>query len=114
MGIKVYVATLKPIGEDFNPKYMYDSEKNIVIEEKLKPVKQSEYLIKNQLLYNRLNKAILDGGATIVDYTDNLCYKDNCNVIDPTTGYPVNKEESHPNNYIIREYFDVLDQVFGK
>lgn len=111
MGIKVFVATLKPEGKEFNPKYMYDSNGKI-IEENIKPVRLSEFLKKKSFLYNRLNQAILEGGATIVDYSENLCYDDLCQVLDPY-GKPVYKEESHFQNYVVRDYLDVLDQVFG-
>lgn len=111
LGIKVYVATLKPIGSEFNPVNMYNDQG--VIAENIRPIRLSDFLKKSLFLYNRLNKAILDAGAQIIDYTKNLCKEDLCNVLD-YRGYPINKEESHPNNYVIREYFDVLDEVFGK
>ena len=63
-------------------------------------------------MYNRLNQAIIEGGATIIDYSENLCYDDLCQVIDPY-GRPVYKEETHFQNYVVRDYLDVLDQVFG-
>lgn len=111
MGIKVFVATLKPEGKEFNPKNMYDDNGNI-IEENIKPVRLSEFLKKKYFLYNRLNQAIIEGGATIIDYSENLCYDDLCQVLDPY-GKPVYKEESHFHNYVVRDYLDVLDQVFG-
>ena len=110
IGIKVFVAALKPEGKEFNPKFMYDE--NGVIDERIKPVKLSEFIKKKSYLYNRLNQAIIEGGATIIDYSENLCYEDLCQVVDPY-GKPVYKEESHFQNYVVRDYLDVLDQVFG-
>ena len=110
MGIKVFVAALKPEGKMFNAKNMYN-EKG-VIEENIKPVRLSEFLKKKSYLYKRLNQAILEGGAKIIDYSENLCYEYICQVLDPY-GWPVYNDESHINRYVLRDYVDVLDQVFG-
>ncbi|ETV65409.1 hypothetical protein H257_17870 [Aphanomyces astaci] len=49
--------------------------------------------------------------ATIIDFADNQCFQDVCEVVSMKEGEPVLKDSNHIRSYFARNYLTVLDQV---
>ncbi|KAI9137664.1 acyltransferase family-domain-containing protein [Paraphysoderma sedebokerense] len=108
MNIKVFVATLNPQGMAFHPRSMYDASG--LIQSNLKPMKLSWYRQKFANLIERVENAIIDANATIIDFAVNMCWNDICEVVDPY-GNPIMKDADHFRPFYARKYVDVVDKV---
>jgi len=51
---------------------------NGIIEQNLKPVNLTWYKEKHKIMIDKLETALNNAGAEIIDLTDNLCYEGMC------------------------------------
>jgi hypothetical protein len=108
LGIRVFIATINPEGIEFDPKFMINGN---TVRSPLEPVKRSAYRAKVQRLLDILEPAIRGANATMLDYSDNYCYRDSCPVVDPF-GYTIFRDDNHLNpTTFVKRYLTVLDQV---
>ncbi|KAI9135978.1 acyltransferase family-domain-containing protein [Paraphysoderma sedebokerense] len=108
MNIKVFVANMNPQGNAFRPRSMYDASG--LIQSNLKPMKLSWYRQRHASLIQKVETAIIDANATIIDFAVNMCWKDICEVLDPY-GNPIMKDADHFRPFYARNYVDVVDKV---
>jgi len=109
VGTKVYVTNLNVFGEKFNPASMYSAFG--VVEERLKPVKRSEFRSQYKELIDRVESRIKSTGATMIDLSDDYCYNDSCEVID-RYGNPIMKDSNHFRPFYAPAYSFSMDQVY--
>jgi len=81
-----------------------------VVEANIKPVIYSEWKKHKGKIYAWLDKAIKDGGATKIDYADNMCTDGVCQVLDPY-GNPIYSDILHFRPFFTSNYLDCLDVV---
>ena len=106
---KVYVPTVEVSGEKFNPASIYSAFG--VVEERLKPVKRSEFRSQYKELIDRVESRIKSTGATMIDLSDDYCYNDSCEVID-RYGNPIMKDSNHFRPFYAPAYSFSMDQVY--
>ncbi|KAG9399609.1 hypothetical protein AC1031_011996 [Aphanomyces cochlioides] len=104
LGIKVFVATLNPEGKQFDPKNMLNGDDVGDV----RPVLRSEYREEHKELIGLIEAAVAGANAALIDYSDNYCWEDVCQVIDEH-GRPIMKDNNHLTSTFAYEY--VVDQV---
>ena len=105
-GIKVFVATINPEGAEFDPRKMVNG--NAVI---APPVRLSAFRKQHEKLLSKIESAVKDAGATLIDYSDNQCWDDLCDPIAMREGYPIMTDKDHFLPFMVRYYLHVIDQV---
>jgi hypothetical protein len=107
MGIKVFIATMNVEGVAFSPDHMlYGNGIGDV-----RPVSKQKYRKDHQELVELVERTIRGiGNATIIDYSDNYCWDDVCEVLDPL-GHPIFRDTNHFRMNFAEKYLTVLDQV---
>ncbi|OQR91241.1 acyltransferase 3 [Achlya hypogyna] len=107
-GIKVYVAGLNPEGKEFNPKNMLNggSVGNT------KPVSLKAYKAQPQIAYltGLLEAATAAANATLLNFSDNQCYEDKCEVLS-NVGEPIMRDDDHFRPAYVQHYLTVIDRV---
>ncbi|RHY47045.1 hypothetical protein DYB34_011075, partial [Aphanomyces astaci] len=58
-----------------------------------------------------LERAVANAQATLVDFSDNQCYQDLCQVVSMAEGEPVYKDKDHMRPYYARNYLSTIDVV---
>ncbi|KAF0688548.1 Aste57867_19838 [Aphanomyces stellatus] len=106
-GIKVFVATINPEG----PEYHFENMLNGNAVGNTSPVNRTTFRQSMQPLLNMVESAIVAANATIVDYSDNQCWGDVCEVVSTSLGEPIYRDTDHFRSYYVRNYLSVLDQV---
>ncbi|RQM21494.1 hypothetical protein B5M09_010116 [Aphanomyces astaci] len=108
LGIKVFAATTNPEGPSFDPNHMkHGSGVGDV-----RPVIRSAFRQAHRDLLDKVEAAIVASGATLIDYSDNQCWHDVCEVVDQQ-GDPIMKDSNHFRPGFARNYLSVLDQVIA-
>eukprot|EP00300_Choanocystis_sp_HF-7_P020714 c20658_g1_i3.p1 GENE.c20658_g1_i3~~c20658_g1_i3.p1 ORF type:complete len:817 (-),score=167.69 c20658_g1_i3:146-2596(-) len=105
-GIKVFVGTENPSSIAFKPALMRSALG--VSEDFPKSIRLSEFRAANKDMLDRIQQAVSDAGATLLDFADNMCLEDVCNVLDPR-GRPIMRDSNHFRPFFAFEYADVLD-----
>ncbi|EQC28222.1 hypothetical protein SDRG_14046 [Saprolegnia diclina VS20] len=108
LGIKVYVAGLNPEGKEFNPKNMLSGSGV----GKVDPVSRAAYEATPQIAYlhQLLLAATKTANATLINFADNQCYKDTCQVLS-NVGEPIMRDDDHFRPAYVMHYLSVIDQV---
>ncbi|KDO19135.1 hypothetical protein SPRG_21476 [Saprolegnia parasitica CBS 223.65] len=108
LGIQVYVAGLNPEGKEFNPKNMLSGSGV----GKVDPVSRAAYEAMPQIAYlNRLLVAATKAAnATLINFADNQCYRDTCQVLS-NVGEPIMRDDDHFRPAYVKHYLSVIDQV---
>ncbi|OQR82403.1 acyltransferase 3 [Achlya hypogyna] len=107
LGIKVFAATMNPEGAPFHYNNMLQGGAVVATA----PVRLSEYRRQHGRLIAMVEKAIVEANATKIDYADNQCYEDLCQVVSMARGEPVMKDNDHFRPYYAKYYLSVVDQV---
>ncbi|KDO18808.1 hypothetical protein SPRG_15894 [Saprolegnia parasitica CBS 223.65] len=106
LGIKVFVATLNPEGPAFNFANMLNGNSVGAVA----PVSKSAYKAAHAELIAMVEGAVKAVNGTIIDYTDNQCWKDDCNVVS-NVGEPLMRDNDHFRPAYVASYLSVVDQV---
>ncbi|KAF0720334.1 Aste57867_389 [Aphanomyces stellatus] len=106
-GIRVFAATVNPEGAVFNPERMLNGQKVMNPNAMLS---RTSFRQSMQPLIDRVEAAILAAGATLIDFSDNQCWNELCQVFTPL-GDPVMKDTNHFRPGWVREYLSAVDQV---
>ncbi|RQM29922.1 hypothetical protein B5M09_012346 [Aphanomyces astaci] len=85
IGAKVFVTTVAPEGNEFDPKFILDSP--------VRSVKRSVFRTNHKWLIDLVEAAITGANATVIDFSENLCWEDTCRVVDPS-GVPVRRNSN--------------------
>ncbi|KDO33572.1 hypothetical protein SPRG_01597 [Saprolegnia parasitica CBS 223.65] len=107
LGINVFASSLNPEGPRFHYRNMLAGGDIRAIA----PVRLSAYRQENARLLSLLEGAIRGANATIIDYAQNQCYNDVCEVVSTARGEPILKDDHHYRPYYAKYYLSVLDQV---
>ncbi|KAF0713005.1 Aste57867_4563 [Aphanomyces stellatus] len=105
-GFQVFVATVNPQGEAFRPVNMLsgDSVGSVA------PVIRSIFRQQHQTIISLVGNTIAAANETLVDYSDNQCFDDVCQVVSMREGGPVNFDSHHFRYYFARTYVASLDR----
>ncbi|RHZ25561.1 hypothetical protein DYB26_014531 [Aphanomyces astaci] len=106
-GIKVFVATTNPEGEMFHPTKMLSGSTVLPTP----PVSLTAFRQQHKVMVDLIEDATKAANATIIDFADNQCFRDVCEVVSMKEGEPVFKDSDHFRPYYARNYITVLDQV---
>ncbi|RHY48732.1 hypothetical protein DYB30_011358 [Aphanomyces astaci] len=106
-GIKVFVATTNPEGEMFHPTKMLSGSTVLPTP----PVSLAAFRQQHKVMVDLIEDATKAANATIIDFADNQCFQDVCEVVSMKEGEPVLKDSNHIRSYFARNYLTVLDQV---
>ncbi|KAF0695342.1 Aste57867_13838 [Aphanomyces stellatus] len=106
LGIQVFIATMNPEGDQFDPKHMLSGDAVADV----RPVLKSAYRQDHKELIELVEAAIHGANATLVDYSDNYCWQDVCQVVDEF-GDPIMKDSNHLRTHFAFKYLSVIDQV---
>ncbi|CAK4707898.1 unnamed protein product [Aphanomyces euteiches] len=106
LGIKVFVATLNPEGKQFEPNHMLSGDDVGDI----RPVSKSKFRQQHKELIDLVETAVAAANATLIDYADNYCWEDVCQVVDHY-GRPIFKDSDHLTSTFVYRYLSVVDQV---
>jgi hypothetical protein len=106
-GTKVFVATINPEGVEFDPSKMING--NAV--KLATPVRRSTFRKKFEKLLGKIESAVTEANATLIDYSDNQCWEDICEPVTMREGEPLMYDDDHFRPWIARNYLSVLDQV---
>ncbi|RHY83130.1 hypothetical protein DYB26_007369 [Aphanomyces astaci] len=102
LGAKVFVTTVAPEGNEFDPKVILDSA--------VRSVNRSVFRTNHKWLIDLVEGAITGANATVIDFSENLCWEDTCRVVDPS-GVPVRRNSNVFTPKFAAKYLSVLDQV---
>ncbi|KAF0691530.1 Aste57867_17271 [Aphanomyces stellatus] len=105
-GIRVFIATINPEGDQFDPKHMLSGDEVGDV----RPVLKSAYREVHKELVGLVEAAIHGANATLLDYSDNYCWEDVCQVVD-MYGNPIMKDNNHLRSNYAFKYLSVIDQV---
>ncbi|KAF0713381.1 hypothetical protein As57867_004359, partial [Aphanomyces stellatus] len=105
-GIRVFIATMNPEGDQFDPKHMLSGDEVGDV----RPVSKSAYREAHKVLVGLVEAAIHGANATLLDYSDNYCWEDVCQVVD-MYGMPLMKDSNHLRTNFAFNYLSVVDQV---
>ncbi|OQS03374.1 acyltransferase 3 [Thraustotheca clavata] len=100
MGIKVFAATMNPEGKPFNYRNMLQGTEIVATE----PVLLSDYRHQHERLVTMIEKAIRDGNGTVIDYAENQCFENVCQVVSMIEGEPIMKDNDHFRPYYSKYY----------
>ncbi|KDO34179.1 hypothetical protein SPRG_01421 [Saprolegnia parasitica CBS 223.65] len=106
LGIRVFVATMSPEGAAFDFNHMLRGSSVGAVG----PVSRSAFRASQQPLLGMIEDAIVAANATLIDFSENQCDGDVCEVLDPY-GHPIMKDWHHFRSAYARQYLGVLDQV---
>ncbi len=105
-GVEIYLSAINPEGDMYHPDRMKDESG--IIEDNIKPVKLSEFRQSFTQYIQILQTLAINVGAKIIDFSDHMCYKDNCEVLTPN-GYSVNFDENHQMKLYSRNWAGSVD-----
>ncbi|KAF0714551.1 Aste57867_3819 [Aphanomyces stellatus] len=106
LGIRVFIATMNPEGDQFDPKHMLSGDEVGDV----RPVLKSAYREVHKELVGLVEAAIHGANATLLDYSDNYCWEDVCQVVD-MYGNPIMKDNNHLRTNFGFKYLSVVDQA---
>ncbi|CAK4883231.1 unnamed protein product [Aphanomyces euteiches] len=106
LGIKVFVATFNAEGRQFDPKNMLNGDDVGDV----RPVFKSKFREEHQELFGLIEAAVAGANATLIDFSDNYCWEDVCQVLDHR-GRPIMKDTNHVTSTYAYEYLSVADQI---
>ncbi|EQC25038.1 hypothetical protein SDRG_17076 [Saprolegnia diclina VS20] len=106
LGVKVFVATMSPAGDAFDFNHMLKGNSVGAVG----PVSRRAFRASQQPLLGMIEDAVVAANATLIDFSDNQCDGDVCEVLDPY-GNPIMKDLHHFRPAYARKYLGVLDQV---
>ncbi|RHZ26500.1 hypothetical protein DYB37_011015 [Aphanomyces astaci] len=75
------------------------------------PVSLAAFRQQHKVMVDLIEDATKAANATIIDFADNQCFQDVCEVVSMKEGEPVLKDSNHIRSYFARNYLTVLDQV---
>ncbi|KAF0701027.1 Aste57867_8473 [Aphanomyces stellatus] len=105
-GIRVFVAGVNVDGMAFDPKSMVSGGDVGMID----PVSRASFEKKRAFVMGLVEPAVAAAGATLINYSDNMCDDDVCQVVD-SHGVPIMNDNNHFTTSFARAYLSVLDQV---
>ncbi|RHZ12310.1 hypothetical protein DYB37_007688 [Aphanomyces astaci] len=106
-GKKVFVATVNPEGPEFSGRNMVNGNAVGTVT----PIKRSVFRQTFASVISILERAVANAQATLVDFSDNQCYQDLCQVVSMAEGEPVYKDKDHMRPYYARNYLSTVDVV---
>ncbi|KAF0691532.1 Aste57867_17273 [Aphanomyces stellatus] len=106
LGIRVFIATMNPEDNQFDPKHMLSGDEVGDV----RPVLKSAYREAHKELVGLVEAAIHGANATLLDYSDNYCWEDVCQVVD-MYGNPIMKDNNHLRANFAFKYLSVIDHV---
>ncbi|KAF0700505.1 Aste57867_8966 [Aphanomyces stellatus] len=106
-GIKVFAATVNPEGDEFDGFNMLNGDTIGAIA----PIKRSTFRKKYEFTISLIEKAIKAANATLIDFSDNQCMNDVCEVVSTREGEPVFVDRNHIRPYFVRNYLTSIDQI---
>ncbi|KAF0699424.1 Aste57867_10008 [Aphanomyces stellatus] len=107
LGIKVFVATSNPNAIEYDGLWMLNGDQVGAVA----PIKRSTFRKNSEFTISLIENATRAANATIVDYSDNQCYEDVCEVVSMREGEPVFVDFNHIRPYYARMYLSSVDQV---
>ncbi|KAF0701026.1 Aste57867_8472 [Aphanomyces stellatus] len=105
-GIRVFVAGVNVDAIAFDPKSMVSGGDVGVVD----PVSRAAIEQKRAFVMGLIAPAVAAANATLINYSDNMCDGDVCQVVDPH-GVPIMKDDNHFTASFGRNYLSVVDQV---
>ncbi|RHZ28909.1 hypothetical protein DYB37_011586 [Aphanomyces astaci] len=96
-GKKVLVATVNPEGPEFSGRNMANGNAVGTVT----PIKRSVFRQTFASVISILERAVANAQATLVDFSDNQCYQDLCQVVSMAEGVPVYKDKYHMRPYYL-------------
>ncbi|OQS03956.1 hypothetical protein THRCLA_21015 [Thraustotheca clavata] len=100
---------MNPEGSQFHYKNMLQGTEIIAT----KPVLLSDYRQKHERLITMIENATHNANATLINFSDNRCFENVCEVISTAKGEPIMKDSDHFRSYYITNYLTVLDQIIA-
>ncbi|KAH9080699.1 hypothetical protein Ae201684P_012840 [Aphanomyces euteiches] len=76
----------------------------------VRPVFKSKFREEHQELFGLIEAAVAGANATLIDFSDNYCWEDVCQVLDHR-GRPIMKDTNHVTSTYAYEYLSVADQI---
>ncbi|ETV93228.1 hypothetical protein H310_12824 [Aphanomyces invadans] len=107
LGIRVFVA--QQYVENGRFYYAYWLEGNAV-KAVPPPYVRSQFEAEHRHLLSVIANATQEANATLINFSDNLCWEDLCQVVNGH-GEPVLADDNHIRAYTARNYLSVVDQV---
>ncbi|ETW06940.1 hypothetical protein H310_03051 [Aphanomyces invadans] len=107
LGIRVFVA--QQYVENSRFYYVYWLEGNTV-KAVPPPYVRSQFEAEHDHLLSVIANATHEANATLINFSDNLCWEDLCQVVNGH-GEPVLADDNHIRAYTARNYLSVVDQV---
>ncbi|KAF0695100.1 Aste57867_14059 [Aphanomyces stellatus] len=107
LGARVFVATVNPEGPECDPLNMLSGGGVGAVA----PISRAAFRKKHDKFISIVEAAIQASGATMIDYSDNQCYNDVCEVVSMREGVPMFQDPNHFNSFAARNYLTVLDQI---
>ncbi|KAF0695101.1 Aste57867_14060 [Aphanomyces stellatus] len=107
LGARVFVATVNPEGPECSPFNMLSGGGVGAVA----PISRAAFRKKHDKFISIVEAAIQASGATMIDYSDNQCYNDVCEVVSMREGVPMFRDTNHFNPFAARNYLTVLDQI---
>ncbi|KAF0701028.1 Aste57867_8474 [Aphanomyces stellatus] len=105
-GIRVFVAGVNVDGMEYHPSNMVSGGDVGVVD----PVSRAAFEAKRAFIIGLVEPAVAAAGATLINFSDNMCDGDICQVVDPD-GVPIMKDDNHFTASFVRTYLSVVDQV---
>ncbi|KAF0700504.1 Aste57867_8965 [Aphanomyces stellatus] len=106
-GIKVFAATVNPEGDEFDGFKMLNGDSVGAVA----PVSRSAFRKKYEFTISLIEKAIKAANATLIDFSDNQCMNDVCEVVSTREGEPVFVDRNHIRPYFARNYLTSIDPI---
>ncbi|OQS03775.1 acyltransferase 3 [Thraustotheca clavata] len=106
LGIKIFAATLNPEG----PQFAFTNMLNGNSVGAVAPVSKKAYKATHADLIAMVEGAVKSVNGTIIDYSDNQCWGDVCEVIS-NVGEPIFRDNDHFRPGYVAKFLSVLDQV---
>ena len=79
-------------GAEYNPSYMLTPFGTVMSQQI--PVSLSAYRTKHRTLIDAISNSAVEAGAHVIDFSDNMCWNDVCEVFD-SYGRPVMRDNDH-------------------
>ncbi|CAK4650116.1 unnamed protein product, partial [Aphanomyces euteiches] len=106
-GIRVFVTQLHVDSWFF---YFWSWMENNQVKHVHEPLSLSAYRKEHAWLFDAIESATREANATLIDFSDNLCWQDKCAVVNGN-GEPVYSDSNHFRAFTSRTYLSVLDQI---
>ncbi|RHY26197.1 hypothetical protein DYB32_007813 [Aphanomyces invadans] len=106
-GTKVFVAAINPEGPEFSGRNMLNGNNVGAVA----PIRRSTFRQTFAPIISILETAVANANATLIDFSDNQCWEDVCQVVSMAEGEPVYKDKDHIRPYYARNYLSTVDVV---